>query len=78
MRDDPRVRLRPEELAERAQQLAGAVRALQLLEDEHAEERQAMAAAKRSAQKRVHELAEVVRTGIEQADLFQADGRGGG
>jgi hypothetical protein len=60
-----RVRLEPEEVAERARQLANAVRELQLLEEDQADQRQAMAREKKAVQRRVSDLAEVVRTGIE-------------
>lgn len=60
-----RVRLTHEELAERAQQLAGAVRALSALEEDHAETRKGMAAELKAAQRHVRDLAEVVRTGVE-------------
>lgn len=65
MMDSVRTRLTSDELAERAQQLAHAVRALALLEQEHAEERTLMAATKKAAQRQIADLAEVVRTGVE-------------
>lgn len=65
MTDSMRVRLGPDEVAERAQQLAQEVRGLVLLEDEQREEKQAMAAALKAARKRVRDLADVVRTGVE-------------
>lgn len=67
--DTTRVRLTPDELAERAQRLAGAVRAVELLEQDHTEQKQAMAAELKSAKRQVRELAEVVRTGVEDRSV---------
>jgi galactokinase len=65
MTDHVRVRLEPEEIAERSQQLAQAVRALVVLEEEHKDARTAMAQEKKAAQRHVRDLADVVRTGVE-------------
>ena len=65
MSDSMRVKLGPDEMAERAQQLAQAVRGVALLEDEQRDEKQAMAQALKAARKHMHDLADVVRTGIE-------------
>jgi hypothetical protein len=60
-----RVRLTPDEVAERAQRLAASVRELVLLEEEIAERRKAMSLERSAAQKRVRDLAQVVATGVE-------------
>jgi hypothetical protein len=60
-----RVRLTPDEVAERAQRLAASVRELVLLEEEIAERRKAMSLARSAAPKRVRDLAQVVATGVE-------------
>ena len=73
------VRLTIEEMTERAQQLARAVRELYLLDEEQAEVKKAMAAERKNAERHVRDLAHVVSTGIEDrpAQMLLLDRTGG-
>lgn len=77
MSDETRVRLSATDLADRAQQLAQAVREAAVMDDEQADARRIMSNAKRDLARRIVALAETVRTGVEtqpaQFSLYEDD-----